>query len=126
MIQAFHKTDRPSAPPKSAPSPTDTTLGQPLRCAACLAEVTSDQACVDGGGRFTNPAGVTYDVVCFSSAPGCYIQGDPIVDFSWFPGHAWCFALCGACHQHLGWYYQGPSKFFGLIRDRLVSPAADR
>jgi hypothetical protein len=86
--------------------------------------VTNDEAriAVDGAHshRFTNPAGITYDVVCFASARGCYVEGEPTTDFTWFVGYAWSYAKCGSCHQHLGWYYQGASKFFGLIADQLI------
>jgi hypothetical protein len=69
----------------------------------------------------TNPAGITYRIGCFSSAPGCLIYGERISDFTWFEGFSWCLALCSYCLTHLGWHYQSPgSQFFGLILDNLI------
>jgi hypothetical protein len=121
---------QPGAPPKGNPlsSPRARDSGNdtssPLLCARCRAVVAQEEARIEMAGahqhRFTNPAGFTYDVVCLRQAPGCYVQGPTTNDFSWFAGYAWSYALCGACHEHLGWYYEGPTKFFGLIADKLV------
>jgi hypothetical protein len=118
---------QPKADERPAPEHHRASLGsdedRKLLCAACGAAISSDSARIEAGGahahRFTNPAGFTYDVVCLSEA-ACYLQGPPTNEFTWFPGYAWSYAMCGACHTHLGWYYEGPSKFFGLIADRLV------
>jgi hypothetical protein len=70
---------------------------------------------------FTNPAGITYQICCFSSAGGCVIYGIPTAEFSWFSGYAWTIALCANCLLHVGWYYQSEkSCFFGLIPDHLI------
>jgi len=71
---------------------------------------------------FANPAGIVYQVGCFSSAPGCVALGRLTLEFTWFPGYAWCFALCAACRTHLGWHYRSETReaFFGLIMNRLV------
>jgi len=70
---------------------------------------------------FTNPAGFTFRIGCFSSAPGCLNAGDPTGDFTWFTGYDWSFALCGGCMTHLGWFYEsGRDGFHGLILAELV------
>ena len=69
---------------------------------------------------FRNPAGYSYHVVCYSEAPGAADAGDPTTEASWFPGYAWSFALCKECHNHIGWWYIGKSRFAGLIATRLI------
>jgi hypothetical protein len=110
--------------PAQRAAPVDGDEDQRLRCAVCGAAIAPQSARIDVNGgharRFTNPAGFTYDVVCLSEA-ACYLDGEPTIELTWFAGYAWCYAHCCSCHEHLGWYYQGPSKFFALIADRLVS-----
>jgi hypothetical protein len=116
--------DRTDQTPARDAAPVDSDEDKKLLCASCGAAIALQSARIDVNGahahRFTNPAGVTYDVVCLSQA-ACYLDGEPTIEFTWFAGYAWSYAHCGSCHEHLGWYYQGPSKFFGLIADRLVS-----
>ena len=80
-----------------------------------------------------NPAGVTFHIGCFASAIGCTIVGPDSLEYPWFPGFAWRYAMCASCGQHLGWNFRrarqpgnrdsagdsGDSFFFGLIVDRL-------
>ncbi len=126
MISAFQPGEKPPGSRPQASTPSDVGLARVLRCSACLAVVTSDEARISVGGshshRFTNPAGITYDLVCFAAAEGCYVDGQPTTEFTWFAGFAWSYAMCSTCHRHLGWYYEGPSKFFGLISSQLTAP----
>lgn len=97
-------------------------------CAACQHVITSRRSQIEMNGAhehtFRNPAGYSFHVLCFGEAPGCIRGGDPTDNASWFAGFAWSFALCGRCHQHLGWHYVGPStSFFGLIATRLLRQA---
>jgi hypothetical protein len=70
---------------------------------------------------FTNPAGITYDIGCFSSASGCIVYGQPTLEHTWFEGFSWSLSLCSHCLVHLGWYYQSENEnFFGLIMDQLA------
>ena len=70
---------------------------------------------------FTNPAGITYDIGCFSSTSGCIVYGKPTLEHTWFEGFSWSFTLCSDCLIHLGWFYQGENEnFFGLIMDHLM------
>ncbi|HCS69049.1 MAG TPA: hypothetical protein DIW51_03680 [Rhodospirillaceae bacterium] len=65
-----------------------------------------------------------FTVVCFLEAPGATDRGAPTEEFTWFTGHAWNFAHCRACADHLGWRYTSdldPPLFWGLIKDRLSS-----
>ncbi|HLV65500.1 MAG TPA: cereblon family protein [Polyangiaceae bacterium] len=69
---------------------------------------------------FLNPAGYVYRIGCFASAPGVRVSGPPSEEFSWFSGHAWEVAVCGACTTHLGWRFsREAARFFALILARL-------
>lgn len=97
-----------------------------ILCGICLEPVTArrHRISVNGGHQhtFTNPAGVVFEIGCFSDAPGCRTTGIPTKEFTWFPGHGWIYALCAGCGSHLGWYFTsgGGSGFFGLILERLA------
>lgn len=98
-----------------------------IRCRACGHEITRrrDAIEVDGAHEhtFRNPAGYSFHVLCFRAAPGCLTAGPPTAEATWFAGYAWSFAVCGECHEHLGWRYSGKAdSFFGLIATRLVRP----
>lgn len=70
---------------------------------------------------FFNPAGIVFEIGCFSKAPGCGITGGPSREFSWFSGTAWSTVACNSCLVHLGWLFEGrESPFFGLILNRLI------
>jgi hypothetical protein len=102
-----------------------------IACAACAAAITSPSHRIAINGlhehRFMNPAGNLFHIGCFAHAVGCTIIGPDSLEYPWFPGFAWRFAMCGACGQHLGWHFRKRERgsFFGLILDRLVLPAAD-
>lgn len=97
-----------------------------VRCAACGARVTKDDFRIKMNGahehEFMNPAGLRFQVQCFSAAPGCMPEGERSTVWSWFPGFAWQIALCRSCGVHLGWsFHADGSAFHGLIKDRLAS-----
>jgi hypothetical protein len=96
-----------------------------LLCKICGHYITSRDRVIEQAGShvhvFTNPAGVTFRIGCFSSAPGCLNAGEPTEDYTWFPGFAWSFAVCAGCMNHLGWLYEsGTSGFYGLILENLA------
>jgi hypothetical protein len=99
--------------------------GAPLRCAACLNAITRPvlRISVHGAHRHekTNPAGLIFDIGCFTAAPGCAETGQPTPEWSWFPGFEWRFAECARCGAHIGWSYRdrAGNRFFGLILARL-------
>lgn len=95
-----------------------------ILCRICGNRITTLDAIIRMNGRHrhtcTNPAGVTFEIGCFSSASGCLIHGVPTYEYTWFEGYMWSLAFCSRCTMHLGWYYQsGEEGFFGLILDRL-------
>jgi len=99
-----------------------------ILCAACAAPVTNPghRMAVQGAHehRFMNPAGLLFHIGCFAHAIGCTIVGPDSLEYPWFAGFAWRFAMCGSCGQHLGWHFrkQEGEGFFGLVLDRLVQP----
>ncbi|MBN2575148.1 MAG: hypothetical protein JXP73_11355 [Deltaproteobacteria bacterium] len=94
-------------------------------CAACATVITSQRHRIAVHGshehRFMNPAGFLFHIGCFAEAKGCTVEGPPSLEYPWFRGYAWRFALCGQCGQHLGWHFLGDAaeSFFGLILDRI-------
>lgn len=96
----------------------------PVRCRACATTITrADAACERRGRhahRLTNPAGLTFDLRCYRSAPGCHDAGAPVPEHSWFPPARWSLAHCAGCGAHLGWFFhEVDGHFTGLIADRL-------
>ena len=71
--------------------------------------------------RFMNPAGLVFHFGCFAEAIGCLIVGPDSLEYAWFPGFAWRYALCASCGEHLGWQFRNgeTDRFFGLILNRL-------
>lgn len=109
------------------PALDDTDSSPFLLCAACGFRVTRQgwRLSVDGKAThvFFNPAGLVFELGCFSAAPGCACVGEASMEFTWFGGYAWRVALCRNCAVHLGWRYESGAVgtgFFGLILDALV------
>lgn len=97
---------------------------QNILCASCLFRITSTEFTyfVNGQHEFTfkNPSSLSYSIRLFSKADGCIDIDIPTIQFTWFPGFAWNFAICVNCKTHLGWKYHSNSiSFFGLITDKL-------
>ncbi|MGK0442380.1 MAG: hypothetical protein ACJA0N_002190 [Pseudohongiellaceae bacterium] len=109
----------------------DEDAGPLVFCRSCHSPITSkkEQATIAHNDHhcFTNPAGATYHLRCFSNAHGCNITGPPTEEYSWFAGYQWQLAMCTECNEHLGWYYQYTRSslnqrfFFGLIAGRLMN-----
>ena len=96
-----------------------------LYCAKCRAPITSRRHRITVNERhehvFANPAGYIFHIGCFQEARGCMIAGEETDYFTWFPGYAWRYALCGQCITLLGWAFRSPDAlFFGLILDKLL------
>jgi hypothetical protein len=127
-------------------------------CAACGASITSrgQRIAIQSAHehRFMNPAGILFHIGYFAHAIGCTIVGPDSLEYPWFPGFAWRFAMCASCGQHPGWHFRrarecrralpecthrgslkepfqgsflgdGHDGFFGLILDRLRQAAED-
>jgi hypothetical protein len=116
------------APPPPSPvgetrphDETDLRAERVVRCNACghVLARERDRLPLETS-TFVNPAGVVFHIAAFREANGCAVAGDPTTYWTWFPGHAWRYALCGACRVHLGWQFSGASTFFGLLVDRIA------
>lgn len=95
-----------------------------LYCAQCHAPITRRRHRMIVNEQhehvFANPAGYMYRIGCFAEARGCMIAGEETEFFTWFPGYAWRYALCGRCIDLLGWAFRSQdAAFFGLIVDKL-------
>lgn len=97
-------------------------------CLKCSKKITTDKDRFlyndQSEFQFANPDGYIFDIITFNAADGCREQGKPTLEFTWFPGYSWSFALCSRCGLHLGWKYSGEFSFYGLIRARLIKGAA--
>ena len=93
-------------------------------CAVCQHIITSGGSAISVEGEHThikvNPDGRKFLLRCFSSATGCAVSGDLTSFYSWFAGYNWQFAYCRECGAQMGWFYEGQSKFYGLIKEQLV------
>lgn len=99
----------------------DAQVRKDVRCKNCGYTITSPSFEIQPHEHtFRNPAGYSFHVLCYSAAPGAAEAGAPTTEASWFEGHAWSFAICVQCHNHLGWWYVGPTSFAGLIATRLI------
>jgi hypothetical protein len=104
---------------------TETERKRAYVCRFCGHVITFPEMMIriNGSNRhvFTNPAGIVYEISCFSSASGCSVAGEPTAEFSWFPGFHWRYAICAGCRNHMGWQYlREESVFYGLVADYLA------
>ncbi len=95
-----------------------------IYCRECGRTVTGrDQKIAVQGSHahtFFNPAGIVFELGCFSAAPGCHRVGEASSDFTWFAGFFWSCALCSGCNSHLGWFFEmGDRSFYGLILAKI-------
>ena len=108
---------------ESRTRPSESDAANDWLCAWCLNRVASEKDRFSHEGdtefSFKNPEGVWFTIYTFSRTLGCRQGGLPTLQHTWFPGHAWSFCVCKRCGMHLGWYYNGPNEFVGLIRDRI-------
>jgi hypothetical protein len=121
----------PGEPAHGSESELQIQSARPLLCAKCEAAVTATRYRISVAGshehRFMNPAGLFFHIGCFAEAIGCTVVGPDSLEYPWFVGFAWRYAMCANCACHLGWHFRadGKAAFFGLILDRLVQPHAD-
>jgi hypothetical protein len=104
------------------------SAGSDWLCGWCLNHVAKERDRFSYEGRdefvFTNPRGISFEIITFLQTIGCRETGEPTLEDTWFPGYSWSFCLCDRCGQHLGWCYSGTHAFVGLIKDRIVRAVA--
>jgi hypothetical protein len=103
----------------------DAAVDRWLRCIACGHAITREASRIEVDGKhvhtFVNPGGYEYTIRCFRDAPGCAGSGEESTFWSWFPGFAWCIALCASCGAQLGWSFRHDAgAFWGLIAERIA------
>ena len=98
---------------------------RPICCAHCRQSITSRRYRLEIDGThqhtFFNPAGLVFEISCFSEASGCMESGPSSQEFSWFKGFCWRYSLCSGCFSHLGWLFESDSfTFYGFIEKKLI------
>lgn len=117
--------EQPGSPESIPADESDTKVERAVLCRSCRTAVTRLSQKISVNGKhlhtFFNPAGIVYEIYCFSKAPGCITHGKPTDEFTWFTGYTWEYSICGTCHDHLGWFYNSSERsFFGLINSKLI------
>ena len=96
------------------------------RCATRLADATRLFSPLGGACRFVfaNPAGRIFEIVTITEAENVLALGEPMLEYSWFPGFAWSMLLCAGCSTHLGWRFDavgaGGASFVAFITSAVV------
>lgn len=106
-------------------SDPDARSARRLLCSRCAHTITNAAAGISIQGshvhQFVNPVGLSFEIACYATAPGCFSTGQATEQYTWFSGYRWRVAACARCTTQLGWSYHGRDRdgFFGLIRNRL-------
>ena len=94
-----------------------------LYCNCCNNHITDLNAAISINGEhthtFSNPAGYSYTINCFQTAPGCLTTGDSTNEHTWFDAYEWQIVVCQSCKEQLGWLFSNDHHFYALIADRL-------
>ena len=94
-----------------------------VKCKNCSHVLTYEEMAISVAGSHKhikkNPYGLTFEFCCYGEALGCSIVGEDEAADSWFAGCVWQFLHCGACNQHLGWYFHGAMNFYGMRSDTI-------
>ena len=96
-----------------------------INCVNCGERITRPQFRTQMSGKHehacVNPAGILFEIGCFSQVEGCQQVGPESDEFTWFEGYTWQISICNGCGTHLGWRFWSPDHvFWGLILNRLV------
>ena len=117
----------PAITEPEAASRAKTTIGNTETdwlCAFCHTHIANEMHRFPYNGKheftFTNPGGISFEIITFSEASGCHELGKPTLEDTWFPGYGWSFCHCDGCGQQLGWCYTGLLRFLGLDKARIV------
>jgi hypothetical protein len=122
--QGIKQSVRPGLPSKKSKLQEDIHPIDAICCKTCGNTITGrdKKIAVQGAHAHTffNPAGIVFELGCFSTAPGCHKVGEATSDFTWFAGYVWRYAICRKCKSHLGWYFEmGEHSFLGLILSNI-------
>jgi len=121
----FKKSDLQTEEPPGHETESDETAeeNKKLYCNFCKSYIADLNAAIAINGEhthtFSNPAGYTYTINCYQSAPGCLTLGESTDEHTWFNGYQWQIAVCHSCNEQLGWLFSNEQQFYALIADRL-------
>ncbi|GAB4854332.1 hypothetical protein Ancab_022919 [Ancistrocladus abbreviatus] len=71
-------------------------------------------------GAYVNPHGFVHEIMTLYKANGLALLGQPVKEYSWFPGYAWTIANCATCGTQMGWMFTAtnkklkPKSFWGI------------
>ncbi|KAJ8539617.1 hypothetical protein K7X08_013869 [Anisodus acutangulus] len=77
-------------------------------------------------GAYVNPHGFVHEIMTLFKANGLAVIGNPVKEYSWFPGYAWSIAECATCETQLGWLFTAtkkklkPRSFWGIRSSQVV------
>ncbi|CAN4105150.1 unnamed protein product [Withania somnifera] len=102
-----------------------------VRCRTCetLIARRSDMlvmSCEGPLGAYVNPHGFVHEIMTLFKAIGLAIIGNPVEEYSWFPGYAWSIAECATCETQLGWLFTAtkkklkPRSFWGIRSSKVA------
>ncbi|XP_055812003.1 uncharacterized protein LOC129881910 [Solanum dulcamara] len=77
-------------------------------------------------GAYVNPHGFVHEIMTLFKANGLAVIGNPVKEYSWFPGYAWSIAECATCETQLGWLFTAtkkklkPKSFWGIRSSQVA------
>lgn len=77
-------------------------------------------------GAYVNPHGYVHEIMTLFKANGLAVIGNPVKEYSWFPGYAWSIAECATCETQLGWLFTAtkkklkPRSFWGIRSSQVA------
>ncbi len=92
-----------------------------LRCRRCSSELADAEHEIPASRRaYMNPHGLVREIVALTDARNVVGDGRRHAEHSWFPGHTWEVLFCASCQHHVGWRFEGPEIFYGLLVEALA------
>lgn len=77
-------------------------------------------------GAYVNPHGCVHEIMTLYKANGLALIGNPVKEYSWFPGYAWTIAYCATCECQMGWRFTAtnkklkPRSFWGIRSSQVA------
>ncbi|GAV65519.1 LON domain-containing protein, partial [Cephalotus follicularis] len=96
-----------------------------IRCKNCQTVIArrSDMLVMSSEGplgAYVNPNGCVHEIMTLYKSNGLALVGQPVIEYSWFPGYAWTITHCATCETHIGWLFTAtksllkPRSFWGI------------
>ncbi|CAH9106261.1 unnamed protein product [Cuscuta epithymum] len=77
-------------------------------------------------GAYANPHGHVHEIMTLLKAHELAVIGNPVREYSWFPGYGWSIAECARCGCQMGWLFTAtnsklkPRSFWGIRCSQLA------